>query len=370
MTNPRAVVTELEEIIRAEIERAGAISFARFMDLALYAPGLGYYERGLRQTGRQGDFYTSVSVGSLYGEFLGFDFSRRLASLPGRVAIVEAGAHDGQLALDLLNYLGQFQPDIFRRTDYTIVEPSRARAEKQVQTLAAYAGKVRWARDWKEAGEYRGVCFSNELLDAMPVHVFRWNAFQRDWIEWGVGQAGARFAWRALPDELASPRARKLLARIPAQLQQVLPDQFAVEVCPGAVSWWLEAAHSLEQGWLITADYGFPQEEFLMPQRAQGTLRAYSRHRVSAAVLDSPGEQDLTAHVNFGLLTAAGESAGLRTEEFVPQGIFLKTVLERIEQQPHLFPLWTALRYRQLTSLVHPEHLGRAFKVLVQARAR
>jgi SAM-dependent MidA family methyltransferase len=363
-------VKELEDIIRSEIAESGAIPFARFMELALYQPGLGYYERGLKQTGRQGDFYTSVSVGSLYGELLGFDFARRLASLPGRASIIEAGAHDGQLAHDTLAYLRQHQPETFRRIEYVIVEPSRARAEQQFQTLAPLSSMVRWARGWSEIGEFRGICFSNELLDAMPVHVFRWDIRLRDWIEQGVGSRGAAFEWLPLPQARASIPARKLLARLPAGLQEVLPQDFTVEVSPAAVSWWLEAAHALEEGWLLTADYGFLQEEFLLPQRSGGTLRAYSRHRVSGHVLDAPGEQDLTAHVNFTLLMAAAESAGLLTEELTPQGIYLKTILERVEQDASRFPLWTAMRYRQLTSLVHPEHLGRAFKMLVQNRIK
>lgn len=369
-------MTELEEIIEAEIRKAGAITFARFMELALYHPRLGYYERGFKQTGRQGDFYTSVSVGALYGEFLGFDFAQRLGAMNGQVSVVEAGAHDGQLALDLLNYLSQFQRGLFDRLEYVIIEPSIARAEKQSATLAGHSGKVRWAKSWREAGEFRGICFSNELLDAMPVHIFRWDAAQHRWLEWGVTSAdvershgSAKFHWSALP-QAGDPNAQRLLARLPEELLNVLPDQFTLEVCPGAVSWWLEASHALEEGWLITADYGFPQEEFLLPQRACGTLRAYSRHRSSGDVLDAPGQQDLTAHVNFSLLIAAGESAGLRTEDMVPQGIFLKTVLEKIEQHPKSFPLWTPTRYRQLVSLVHPEHLGRAFKMLVQARTK
>ncbi|HTG43204.1 MAG TPA: SAM-dependent methyltransferase, partial [Verrucomicrobiae bacterium] len=94
----------------------------------------------------------------------------------------------------------------------------------------------------------------------------------------------------------------------------------------------------------------------------------YSKHRVKTRILEAAGEQDITAHVNFSLLIAAGESAGLKQEEFVQQGLYIKTVLEQIERAPGQFPLWTAMRYRQLTSLIHPEHLGRVFKVLVQSR--
>src|SRR5690606_17795940 len=113
---------------------------------------------------------------------------------------------------------------------------------------------------------------------------------------------------------------------------------------------------------------GLLQDDFFQPHRARGTLRAYSKHRPGGSLLEAVGEQDITAHVNFSLLIGAGESAGLKSEEFAHQGLFLKGIVEQIEQRPESFPLWTAMRYRQLTSLLHPEHLGRGFKVLVQTR--
>lgn len=360
---------ELEQIIRSEIAANGAISFARFMELALYHPAHGYYERHLKQTGRHGDFFTSVSVGSLYGELLGADFARRLEALPGNeLLLIEAGAHDGQLGRDLLDYLNEYQKDVFRRVQYLIIEPSSSHAQRQFHTLSRYDGKVRWVKSWSEIPEFRGICFSNELLDAMPVHVFRWHAEIHDWTEWGISNLNGNFHWQLLPAARQSERARRLLARLPEQLLAVLPNQFTVEISPEAVSWWLEAAHRLHSGWLFTADYGFLQEDFFSPHRSRGTLRAYSKHQLRGEILDAVGQQDITAHVNFSLLIAAGESAGLKLEEFVQQSIYLKTILERIEAAPELFPLWTPMRYRQLISLIHPEHLGRVFKVLIQSR--
>ena len=362
-------MTELERIIRSEIEAAGAISFARFMELALYHPAHGYYERNLKQTGREGDFFTSVSVGSLYGEILGLDFAHRLDAMTGKdLVLIEAGAHDGRLACDLLEYLREYQKEIFRRVTYVILEPSFHRAQKQFEMLAPYHGKVRWVKAWDDIEEFRGICFSNELLDAMPVHVCRWNSADRTWTEWGVAVCDAVLAWRPLPRAQQSERARKLLARLPGGLLDVLPHDFTIELSPDAVSWWLQAAHRIAEGWLVTADYGFLQEDFFSPQRANGTVRAYSKHHGNSNVLEELGEQDITAHVNFSLLMKAGESAALVTEDFVPQGVYLKTLVEQIEKSPVEFPLWTPMRYRQLLSLMHPEHLGRVFKVLVQSR--
>jgi SAM-dependent MidA family methyltransferase len=361
-------VTKLEDIIRDEIDASGAISFARFMELALYHPRHGYYEKHLKQTGRDGDFFTSVNVGSLYGELLGVDFARRLKELTGNVQLIEAGAHDGQLASDLLDYLAHYEQQVFRRLEYVIIEPSLTRAQKQFQTLSRYGGKVKWVRGWSEIGDFRGICFSNELFDAMPVHVFRWDAEARHWQEWGVTNLRGNFHWKPLPPEKQSANAQRLLARLPRELLAVLPNQFTVEISPEGVSWWLQAAHSLAEGWLFTVDYGLLQDDFFQPHRARGTLRSYSKHRETHGPLDAVGEQDITAHVNFSLLISAGESAGLMTECFVHQGLFLKEIIDQVEKNPASFPLWTAMRYRQLTSLIHPEHLGRNFKVLTQSR--
>ena len=275
-------MTELADIIRKEIRAEGAISFARFMELALYHPNLGYYERHTKQTGRHGDFFTSVSVGTLYGELLGFEFARRLDSLSSKnLCLIEAGAHDGQLARDLLSYLRQYQPSIFRRMNYFIIEPSPSRAAAQFENLLEYHGKVHWVQAWKEIEEFNGICFSNELFDAMPVHVFRWSASEQNWTEWGISSGEKDFSWSPLPPQKQNPNARKLLARLTPELLNILPDHFTVEISPEAVSWWLQAALALNEGWLFTVDYGLLEDDFFVPQRSSGTLRAYSKHHQS-----------------------------------------------------------------------------------------
>lgn len=358
---------ELEEIIRAEIVTTDSISFARFMELALYHPQFGYYEKGFQQTGRGGDFYTSVSVGSIYGELLAFDFADRLASLPGSVTLVEAGAHDGELARDILTYISQFRPDTFDRLEYLILEPSPKRAQKQQAILESFASKVKWKTSWAEVGQFSGISFSNELLDAMPVHIFRWSK-SNEWQEHGLSHNGQKFHWIPLEPCKALPEAQSLLPRVPPELAAVFPEGFTIEHSPAATAWWREAAQALDRGWLMAVDYGFLQEDLLVPERARGTLRAYRKHQLSDDVLAAPGEQDITASVNFSNIIHAGDSAGMTLECFQQQGFFLKTILERVDASPSDFPLWTPLRYRQLASLVHPEHLGRAFKVLLQSK--
>jgi SAM-dependent MidA family methyltransferase len=360
-------MSQLLEIIRAEIASQGTIPFARFMELALYCPEYGFYERESDTVGQGGDFYTSVSVGPLFGELLAFRFAGWLEGIPNeKLQIVEAGAHDGKLALDILRWLARWRPELFERIEYVISEPSARRQKWQRERLARFAGKVRWLAQPLEAQviPVRGIIFANELLDAMPVHRLAWSASEQQWCEWGVGWEEGGFAWRRIPLTLAL----KSFAWLPKELLAVLPDGFTTEVCPGAENWWSAAADSLRLGRLLTLDYGLCAEEFFAAHRAEGTLRAYRRHRSSADLLADAGAQDITAHVNFTEIQAAGEKTGLRTELAAKQADFIVGLAKSFWAQAEQNGDWSAQRSRELQTLMHPEHLGRAFRVLVQSR--
>ena len=385
----------LTHIIRQELDQTGTIPFARFMELALYHPEHGYYERTAPSVGRRGDFYTSVSVGNLFGELLAFQFvewiqeSRklRISQRAGPVPpppppgqIVEAGAHDGRLAADLLGHLRNCRPELLEDLEYWIIEPSPRRQSWQRQTLRKFSRQVRWFDSWEALPEsgVRGVIFANELLDAFPVHRLGWDAKKQEWFEWGVGREGENFVWARMP------RAREFKFRLPLfdtgnpecaldlahgrELLAVLPDGFTTEVCPAAEAWWRNAAMALKQGRLLTLDYGRRAEDFFRPDHAHGTLRAYHQHRVSDDLLARPGEQDLTAHVNFTALQTAGENAGLKTLALLTQEKFLTHIAEAAWQTAAKFAAWTPARVRQFQTLTHLEHLGRSFQVLLQAR--
>lgn len=359
------MTTPLTRLLHGEIEQRGAIPFARFMELALYHPAHGYYERDSATVGKRGDFYTSVSVGPLFGELLATQFAAWAAD-DDAFQIVEAGAHDGRLAADILGWLQQWRPELFARLEYWIIEPSPRRQAWQRETLREYAPQLHWVTEFPPrhaAPPFHGVLFANELLDAFPVQRLGWDAPARAWFEWGVAGAGERFEWVRLPFQiLAFP------FQIPAELLAVLPDGFTLEICPAAEAWWTAAARALRHGHLLTFDYGLTTEEFLSPTRAAGTVSAYQQQHLSADLLAQPGEQDLTAHVNFTTLQAAGERVGLRTAELCTQARFLTPIAEATWQAPAEFPPWDAGRVRQFQTLTHPEHLGRAFRVLVQAR--
>jgi SAM-dependent MidA family methyltransferase len=359
-----ALVRQIQE----EIRLRGPISFARFMELALYAPGQGYYERK-REIGRGGDFFTSVSVGPLFGQLLAFQFAQWMDALrpAGGIQFIEAGPHDGKLAADILGWTSRHRPDLFERLEYWLLDESTARRAWQAETLRAWLPKVKWVSSVEALGQCQvdGIIFSNEFLDALPVHRLAWCAGLRQWQEACVATQDGAFAW-----EQRSPAAELMehLPRMPAELAGVLPDGFMVEVCPSAATWWRTASFGLRRGKLLTVDYGLTDEERFQPERAPGTLRAFTRHHASADLLSQPGEQDLTAHVNFSALRQAGQAAGLRTEALARQSKFLTEIFARTRLAPASFEPWNEKKTRQFQTLAHPEHLGHKFRVFIQER--
>jgi SAM-dependent MidA family methyltransferase len=356
------------EAIREEIRKSGAISFARFMGLALYCPETGYYEKNKDNVGRRGDFITSVSTGSLFGELLAFQFAAWLEELKiqnEKLRIVEAGAHDGRLAADILHWLQLHRPKLFSGIEYVILEPSANRQRWQRERLKEFFN-VRWMERINDPAQplCNGIIFSNELLDAFPVHRLGWDAKEKKWFEWGVGSEDGEFVWARMSEPL---HASRFTLHAPAELLEVLPDNYTIENSPAAENWWRKAAKFLQRGRLLTIDYGFTGEEMFSPARTNGTLRAYFRQHVAEDILANAGEQDLTAHINFSAMQKIGEEAGLKTEAFCTQPQFLAQILAQTQQDKN-FGGWNTSRTRQFQTLTHPEHLGRAFRVLVQSR--
>jgi SAM-dependent MidA family methyltransferase len=368
-------LSQITEKITTEITARAAMPFARFMELALYCPDCGFYEKEKDNVGKHGDFFTNVSVGALFGELLAHQFGEWLETEDEtrnaqfgtqctELRIVEAGAHDGQLAHDILSWMRVHREHTFARLKYCIVEPSARRREWQQEKLQDFSERIKWVPEISalklDLQSSKAVIFSNELLDAMPVHRFGWDARAGKWFEWGVAFEGGKFVWSRLENSKF---------QIPnSELEAVLPDGHVIEISPAAEAWWRAAAETLERGKLLAIDYGFTAEEQFSPSRPNGTLRAYYQHHVAEDVLANPGEQDLTAHVNFSAIQKIGEAAGLRTEAFCTQSQFLTRIVEKIFQRPGSFGEWGAKQTRQFQTLTHPDHLGRAFRVLVQSR--
>jgi SAM-dependent MidA family methyltransferase len=264
------------------------------------------------------------------------------------------------LAANILTWLRHHRPKLFSEIDYLILEPSSHRQEWQRQTLKNFPN-VRWHNSQLSTlnSQLNGVIFSNELLDAMPVHRYGWDASNKKWFEWGVSVDSGELVWAKIQNpefKIQNP-----------ELEAVLPDEYTIETSPAAEDWWRTAAGMLENGKLLTIDYGHGADGLFSPSQTRGTLRAYHRHRVSDNLLANVGEQDLTAHVNFSSIQQAGEAAGLATENFTTQTKFLTQILGAAIKDKS-FGEWNSHRTRQFQTLTHPEHLGRAFRVLVQAK--
>jgi SAM-dependent MidA family methyltransferase len=310
-----------------------------------------------------------------------------------KLQIIEAGAHTGQLACDILKWVRQDSPEVFERLEYRIIEPSQRRRGWQQLTLSEFANQVKWVESLSDlaatsspaarGAQTNGVSsilFCNELLDAMPVHRFGWDAKRRAWFEWGVALENHHLVWMKMEPVWEASRMDPSSALkgdhspplsqfdLPAQLLEVLPDGFIIEICPAAVAWWRQAAGILGWGKLVAIDYGLSTEELVVPERRGGTLRAYRRHRPSPDLLDDPGLQDLTAHVNFTAIREAGESAGWTTDAFLSQEQFLNTIAAQIWTGRGGSDKWTSERNRQFRTLTDPGMLGRVFRVLVQSR--
>ena len=363
----------LIEVLRHQIEVGGVLSFREFMELALYHPNLGYYCKNLRTIGPSGDFVTSVSQTPVFGWLLACQFvewtENRDFDAEARPVWVEAGAHTGQLALDILDFCQREFPKTYQKLCYEIVEPSPRRQMAQRERLAAHQDRLHWTRSWDDYDPHSlsGVIFSNELLDAFPAERVSWDADAKQWFAWGVTLEKGELSWCRLPNPQAASVERWNRTFSPA-LTAHLPDGFTTELNPDAIQWWHQAASRLKQGHLITIDYGLREEEFFAPHRHQGTLRAYCQQRQSSDLLARPGDQDLTAHVNFSQIERAGWEEGLKTVSLLSQETFLtqiiKTTMERRPQSPLLHPN----HVKAFKTLVHPSHFGRAFSVLVQEK--
>jgi SAM-dependent MidA family methyltransferase len=344
-------------IIAKEIEGAPGrvIPFARFMELALYHPEHGYYNRNKDIIGKSGDFFTSVSVGSLFGEMLAFWLERELEQLDGPIQIVEMGAHDGKLARDIINSMR-------RDVEYIIVEPSRSLESKQRAALDGFPN-VSWRRSLEDLVMIRGAIISNELLDAMPVHVCRWDKRNSNWLERGVGIENGVFVWKtfALTKEIRKQARLEEFQDVIA----VLPDGYTIEFSPSAEELWRQAASKLWGGGsvMLGIDYGDYRMNVYHGGNPKGTLRAYRNHRLTDDVLGNPGEQDITASVNFSAIRDVGERAGLVSESLMTQGRFLSGLAEGFFREAP-----DAKVGRQFQTLTHPEHLGGAFKMLAQRK--
>jgi SAM-dependent MidA family methyltransferase len=348
--DPQALAASraLLDRIGAELEGAGNwISFARYMELALHAPGLGYYAGGARKFGAGGDFVTAPELTPLFGRTL----ARQVAEIlqPGE-AILEFGAGTGMLAEALLSE--------FKGVNYKILETSSELRQRQQQRLG---DRVQWLDRLPE--RFRGVMLANEVVDAMPVHALAWTAAGIR--ERGVCANEGELAWSdrgALGPVLHE--AKKIEVEIPPS------GRYESELALFARAWMRSLGRLLERGALLVIDYGFPEREYFHPQRSMGTLACHYRHRVHGDPFYLPGLQDITAHVDFSALARAASAAGLAVLGYANQAQFLVNcgITELLEGENPEDPKRYLPVAAAAQKLLMPSEMGELFKVLAVGR--
>ena len=343
------------------------ISFAEVMETALYMPEGGYYSQAPRKIGRKGDFYTSVSVGALYGRLIAEAMVRVWAGLgqPSDFTLIEQGAHDGQLMEDVHQCLVEMGSKLADQAGFCVVEPKELYRQAQEKRLGARLGqRLKWVgqvEDLREAPAH-GFFMTNELLDAFPVHRVQWTG--ENWIEIGVGFDESGFVWKPMPNSPGHLQAE--IARLPTNL----PPGHTTEVHPAAREWMNQVGVTRFQGALLVADYGLDDEEYDSVERSDGTVRRYRDHQMDGLVLRDLGECDLTAHVRFSPLRDCAKSAGFREAAYLDQGRFLTRLatpwLKSLEKSPARPE--TAASLRQFHTLTHPGQMGTRFRMCLLTR--
>jgi SAM-dependent MidA family methyltransferase len=344
--------------IAAEIAASGGwIGFDRYMALALYAPGLGYYTAGSSKLGASGDFITAPELSSLFSTALARQVAELLRVAGGEV--LELGAGSGRMAADLLLELDA-QACLPER--YLILELSAELRARQRERLAALperlAARVRWLDQLPE--RFGGVILGNELLDALPVHLVAWR-------ETGIAERGITCRGERLLLE-ERPLVEGNLLRAASRIGPVRPYVSEVGLAAGALVGSLAAR--LERGVLLFIDYGFGEAEYYHPQRSEGTLMCHYRHRAHADPLFWPGLQDITAHVDFSALVRAGTEGGLALLGYTTQTHFLVNlgITDLLARTP-LEPAAEYLRVAaQVQKLLSPSEMGELFKVIALGR--
>lgn len=327
--NCKALVNLISQRIRESF--CDRISFAEYMDLALYHPQYGYYATAPSKIGATGDFFTSPHLGADFGELIAEQLLQmwQLLRQPNPFTVVEMGAGQGLLAADVLNYLHRRSPELFKCLDYWIVERAPAliaEQRHQLKPLQEGGAQIRWSNFNEIAPEsVTGCFFSNELVDALPVHqvIVESGRLQEVYVTL-TETASEGNLFTEVSGELSTPQLASYFDQIGIDLTSPrYPDRYQTEVNLAALDWMAQVAERLKQGYVLTIDYGYPSDRYYNPVRTQGTLQCYYQHRHHSDPYRYVGQQDITAHVDFTALQKQGERYGLQTVGLTKQGLFL-----------------------------------------------
>ena len=354
----------LADRVREEIARAGGwISFARFMQMALYEPGLGYYSAGARKLGAAGDFVTAPEVAPVFSRCLAVQCAEVLRGLGGG-DVLEIGAGSGAMAAAMLAEFDRLGTLPGR---YCILDVSADLRERQRATLAQavpqWLDRVEWLDRLPEA--MQGVVVANEVLDAMPVERFavRGGEINALGVTWHFG----RFEW----SEIRAPAAlRDAVHEVRLQQGDAWPEGYVSEVNLGLAPWLVSLGRALDRGVMLFVDYGLPRREYYSPERSDGTLLCHFRHRFHADPFARLGLQDITAWVDFTAVAEAGAAAGLALAGYATQAHFLigNGIGEYVANVADLDVVQRVNVSRQAMVLTLPGEMGERFKAVALAK--
>jgi len=358
-------VTPLAELLADRIRRFGPITFADYMRECLYHPVHGYYNKA--ESKRFADYYTSVDVHPIFARLLARQFAEMWESLghPAEFMLVEAGAGGGRFASQVLDFCEAKLPAFYAALRYVAVERSAARREQATRPAKRHAAAGHFASSAEVPARIAAGClFSNELVDALPVHrvVMDGGAMKEVFVDFRDG----KFV------DFVAPVSTCAISEYFAAQNITLHDSQHAEAGLEACDWISEIGRRLERGYVLTIDYGHPAADLFDEHHMRGTLLAYQNHRAGEDFYASPGEQDLTAHVNFTALELWGKRSGLETAGFTSQTAFLLALGQRNEFAD-LYGEGQSEAERtkarlQLKTLIHPEGMGERFQVLVQRK--
>ncbi len=358
----------LKSLILDTIRRSGSMTFEHYMALCLYHPEHGYYMQGRERTGIKGDYFTSPDLHPIFARLIARQAVEMWEALgrPSRFAWVEMGPGRGWFARDFLRWVRSDQPGFFQALDYIAIEPGPRQRALLRERLAGdgLETKVQIVENLEQLGQQTGCFFSNELVDAFPVSL--------------VTRVGGRLREvyvTAVDGELrekVGAISSTGVAAYAARYVKEIEEGHRVEVNLRAVEWIRTVAEKLARGFLVTIDYGDLAPSLYTPDRPQGTLMSYRGHMASEDAYSAPGQQDITAHVNFSALIDAGKEAGLDFNGFTTQERFLLALGEENQFSDLYDPGQSETEQLQarlkLKRLINPEGMGNIFKVLVQHR--
>lgn len=363
----------LVQAIRSEIQKSpdGAIPFRVYMNLCLYHPQFGYYTGNREKLGKEGDYYTSSSIGGIMGEMIARFYLRKAETQTVPLSFVEWGGGTGRLANQILNVLSEANPACYSTMIYTLVEISPYHRRRQMETLANHRERVRimTPEQWEQSEDRNrpSFLFCNELLDAFPVHRVRCRdgELKELYVIWD--DAAGRFDEREQPCD--DPKVREYIHRHNIRLRE---GQTA-EINRDAEQWIQQRMENLKEGYLLAVDYGDEAEEIYGEHRMNGTLMGYRDHQAFDDPFRCPGEQDLTSHVDFSACIRAGMESGAAEWKLQTQKEFLVEtgVLDLLQNHTSTDPFGPeAKRNRAIRQLLLSDQMSELFKVLLLTKNR